>query len=50
MISFCGHLGLTDEAAEWIARRNRVGPPLHAGMLRRNLEAFADRDVFVEAC
>jgi hypothetical protein len=44
----CGHLGLNDEAAEWIARRNRVGPPLRAGVLRENLRDFAHRDVFVE--
>lgn len=48
LISCCGHLGLADEAAEWIDRRNRVGPPLRTGVLRRNLEAFAHRDVFVE--
>ena len=47
LISCCGHLGLADEAAEWIGRRNRVGPPLRAGVLRRNLEPFAHRDVFV---
>jgi adenylate cyclase len=48
LISCCGHLGLKDEAAEWIARRNRVGPPLRAGVLRQNLRDFAQRDVFVE--
>lgn len=48
LISCCGHLGLADEAAEFIARRNQVGPPLHAGIVRYNLRAFAHRDVFVE--
>lgn len=48
LISCCGHLGLKDEAAEWIARRNRVGPPLRTGVLRENLREFAHRDVFLE--
>ena len=48
LISCCGHLGLKDEAAEWIARRNRVGPPLRASVLRHNLQGFAHRDVFIE--
>jgi adenylate cyclase len=48
LISCCGHLGLKDEAAEWIARRNRVGPPLRAGVLRENLRNFAHRDVFAD--
>lgn len=48
LISCCGHLGLKDEAAEWLARRNRVGPPLHAAAVRTNLTGFAHRDVFVE--
>jgi adenylate cyclase len=48
LISCCGHLGLKDEAAEFIARRNQVGPPLRAGIVRYNLRAFAHCDVFVE--
>ena len=48
LISCCGHLGLLDEAAEWLARRNRVGPPLRVEMLRHNLRNFAHRDVFAE--
>ncbi|MFZ5780883.1 MAG: tetratricopeptide repeat protein [Pseudomonadota bacterium] len=48
LISCCGHLGLQEEAAEWIARRNRVGPPLRAAVLRRNLRNFAHGDIFVE--
>ena len=37
-----------EEAAAWLARRNAVGPPLRAGMLRQNLRAFARAEVFVE--
>jgi len=48
LISCCGHLGLGDEAGEWIERRNRVGPPLRTGVLRRNLAPFAHCDVFVD--
>ncbi len=48
LISCCGHLGLLDEAAEWLARRNRVGPPLRVEGLRHNLRNFAHRDVFAE--
>jgi TolB-like protein/Tfp pilus assembly protein PilF len=48
LISCCGHLGLIDEAQEFIAVRNRMQPPLRLGLLRRNLAAFAHRDVFIE--
>jgi adenylate cyclase len=48
LISCCGHLGLIEEAQEFIAARNRIGPPLHLGVLRRNLGKFAHRDVFIE--
>jgi adenylate cyclase len=48
LISCCGHLGLLDEAQEFIAARNRVGPPLRLGILRRNLGRFAHCEVFVE--
>jgi adenylate cyclase len=48
LISCCGHLGLMDEAQEFIAVRNRVGPPLRLSVLRRNLSRFAHCDVFVE--
>jgi adenylate cyclase len=47
LISCCGHLGLIDEAKEYIAVRNRVGPPLRLSVLRRNLQHFAHRDVFI---
>jgi TolB-like protein/Tfp pilus assembly protein PilF len=48
LISCCGHLGLFDEAQDFIAMRNRVGPPLRLGVLRENLRTFAHCDVFVE--
>jgi adenylate cyclase len=48
LISCCGHLGLVEEAQEFIARRNRVGPPLRLGVLRQNLGKFAHCEVFVE--
>lgn len=48
LISCCGHLGLAEEAAGFIATRNRMGEPLRAGNLRRNLDGFAHRDTFVE--
>ena len=48
LISCCGHLGLLDEAKEYTAIRNRIGPPLRLSVLRRNLGGFAHCDVFVE--
>lgn len=48
LISCCGHLGLVDDAREFIAIRNRIGPPLRLGVLRHNLRNFAHRDVFIE--
>ena len=48
LISCCGHLGLLDEAREFIVRRNKVGPPINVKVLRDNLSKFAHRDVFVE--
>lgn len=48
LISCCGHLGRHDEAAEFIARRNRVGPPLRVSVLRYNLRHFAHGEVFAE--
>jgi TolB-like protein/Tfp pilus assembly protein PilF len=48
LISCCGHLGLIDEAKEYIAKRNRIGPPLRLGVLRENLAGFAHRAVFIE--
>jgi TolB-like protein/Tfp pilus assembly protein PilF len=48
LISCCGHLGLIDEAKEYIAQRNRIGPPIRVGVLRANLAGYAHRDVFIE--
>ena len=49
LISCCGHLGLIEEAEEFTARRNKVGPPLRVGVLRNNLRGFAQPcEVFAE--
>jgi adenylate cyclase len=48
LISCCGHLGLIEEAVEFTARRNKVGPPLRVGVLRDNLRGFAHCEVFAE--
>ncbi|MBR1142202.1 adenylate/guanylate cyclase domain-containing protein [Bradyrhizobium sp. AUGA SZCCT0431] len=48
LISCCGHLGLIEEAEEFTARRNKVGPPLRVGVLRNNLRGFAHCEVFAE--
>jgi adenylate cyclase len=48
LISCCGHLGLLEEAREFIAVRNRIGPPLRQSVLRENLAKFAHCEVFVE--
>ena len=48
LISCCGHLGLTEEAAALIVERDRVGPPIRVSVLRRNLAGFAHCEVFVE--
>lgn len=47
LISCCGHLGLLEEAKEYIAARNRIGPSLRLSVLRVNLAQFAHRDVFI---
>jgi adenylate cyclase len=48
LISCCGHLGLIEEARGCIEQRNRMGPPIRLGLLRRNLQGFAHCEVFVE--
>jgi adenylate cyclase len=48
LISCCGHLGLIEEAQSFIAARNRIGPPIRIGLLRKNLDGYAHRDVFCE--
>jgi adenylate cyclase len=37
-----------DEAREFIARRNSIGPPLQLSVLHANLAKFAHCRVFVE--
>ena len=37
-----------DEAKEYVAARNKIGPPLRLGVLRVNLRNFAHRDIFIE--
>ncbi|MCR0984416.1 tetratricopeptide repeat protein [Roseomonas populi] len=48
LISCCGHLGLLEEARNFIEARNKVGPPIHVSVLRRNLAGFAHGPTFVE--
>jgi TolB-like protein len=47
LISCCGHLGLTDEAKEYIAVRNRIGPPLRLSIVRERLAHNAHGDVLL---
>ena len=48
LISCCGHLGRIEEARDYIAARDRMGPPIRVGLLRRNLAGFAHAEVFCE--
>jgi adenylate cyclase len=48
LISCCGHLGLLEDAREFIAARSRIGPPLRLGWVRELLKSFAHCDTFVE--
>jgi adenylate cyclase len=48
LISCCGHLGLIEEAREFIAASHRVGPPLRLSEIREGLGKFAHCDVFTE--
>lgn len=48
LISCCGHLGLIEEAQEFIAASNAIGPRLALSNLRRSMANFAHRDVFIE--
>lgn len=48
LISCCGHLGRIEEAQDYIAARNRMGPPIRVGLLRKNLAGFAHAEIFVE--
>ncbi|MGF1629529.1 MAG: tetratricopeptide repeat protein [Kiloniellaceae bacterium] len=48
LISCCGHLGLIEEAREFLAVRSHMSPPLRLGLVRQHLSTFAHRDVFLE--
>jgi adenylate cyclase len=47
LIACCGHLGRREAARDYIAARNRVGPPVRLGVIRENLKHFAHCEVFV---
>lgn len=48
LISCCGHLGRSEEAREFMAIRDSMSPPLRLSLVRRHLDRFAHRDVFIE--
>jgi adenylate cyclase len=49
LISCCGHLGLIEDVQEFIATRNRMGPPLRLSVLRHHIPAqFANRAILLE--
>jgi TolB-like protein/Tfp pilus assembly protein PilF len=49
LISCCGHLGLAEEAREFIAVRERMGPPLRLAVLREHIDGrFANRDILLD--
>jgi TolB-like protein/Flp pilus assembly protein TadD len=48
LISCCGHLGLIEEAQEFLTAGNQLGPPLRLSEVREVLRKFAHCDVFVE--
>src|SRR3546814_11484667 len=48
LISCCGHLGLVEEAREFLAVRQRMNPPLRRSLVRQHLGKFAHCDVFLE--
>lgn len=48
LISCCGHLGLMEEAHEFMSARGRIEPPLRLSTIRESLRHFAHRDVFVD--
>lgn len=48
LISCCGHLGLVDEAREFLAVRSHMRPPLSLDLVRKNMSRFAHCEVFVE--
>jgi adenylate cyclase len=48
LISCCGHLGLLDDAREFLRIRSGIGAPLRLSVVRRNLASFAHGDIFAE--
>jgi adenylate cyclase len=48
LICCCGHLGLVEEAREFITIRDGMTPPLRLSDMRDNLAGFAHWGVFVE--
>jgi adenylate cyclase len=48
LISCCGHLGLIEEAKEFIGARSRIAGPLRLSFVRETLSRFAHCEVFVE--
>jgi len=48
LISCCGHLGLVEEAHEFMSVRNRMTPPLRCSLLRQHLGKFSHCEVFIE--
>jgi adenylate cyclase len=49
LIGCCGHLGLVEEAKEFIATRNRMGPPFRLSVLRAHINAgFKNRDILLD--
>jgi adenylate cyclase len=48
LISCCGHLGLVEEAREFLAIRSTMDPPLTCSTISVNLSKFAHCEVFVE--
>jgi TolB-like protein/Flp pilus assembly protein TadD len=48
LICCCGHLGLLDEAREFLEVRSRMTPPLQLSAIRKNLAGFAHLDVFLD--
>ena len=48
LVSCCGHLGLIEQAREFIAARERIEAPFRLGPFRTALAGFAHADVFIE--
>jgi adenylate cyclase len=48
LISCCGHLGLREEAREFLAIRSRMKPPLRISMARHHLDKFAHCEIFLD--